>query len=56
MTETKKEEILVFLNKIELDQSYKQILKFFQGVPAIVIAFIISMPSIPEFRQLITAL
>ena len=56
MVETKKEEILTFLNKIESDQSYKQILKFFQGVPAIVIAFIISMPSIPEFRHLITSL
>ncbi len=56
MDEIKKEEILSFLIKIESDPSYKQILKFFQGVPAIVITFIISMPNITEIRLLLTTL
>ncbi len=56
MCETKNNEILSFLNKMESDSSYKEILKFFQGVPIICIALAISMPSIIEIRNILIEL
>lgn len=56
MCETKNNEILSFLNKIESDNSYKEILKFFQGVPIICIAFAISLPSAIELRKILIEL
>ena len=53
MDEIKNTEILSFLNKMEADESYKQILRNFQGVPIICVAVVISMPSVSELRNML---